>query len=398
MPKLPRVTGKIFASNAAEGDIGQYGSALTGTKVATSDIAEIQALPAYEEGWRGAVISDRNYPTLQEMNGLQKTFSQQIAYLLERGIPEWDTGTTYYTNSCAMGSDGNIYKSLTDDNIGNNPTTDSGTNWVNIVDGLYNKITNCILAAPNGVATYSGSTITVKQGLKVLMPNGRNADGTLKNIEYTLQSDVSVSLPSDRNGIEFITLTNNGELAYWDTNDVGYIYKEPQSNLNWKYYDEDDNIYKYTINGASYVDSLEVPVLLANVTNGVIISLTPYQPVELLKRSDKAEISHWATPDSYRIQANIFNSTVTTSRQIFTPPCDGVVVIGCDSTVKVFLTASENRTAGTITYAAMAVGKTGGGCQRGWVIVSKGDIVEVQTSTGTTTLVFSRFTPLIGAN
>ena len=148
------------------------------------------------------------------------------------------------------------------------------------------QITNCILEAPNGVATYSGSTITVKAGLKVLIPNKRNNDKTLNNIEYTLQSDVSVSLPSDRNGVEFITLTNNGELSYWNTNDVGYIYKEPQSNLSWKYYDEDDNIYKYTINGASYVDSLEVPVLLANVTNGVITSLAPYQPVELIKRTD----------------------------------------------------------------------------------------------------------------
>ena len=58
MPKLPRVTAKIFASNAAAKDIAQYGSALTGTKVLTDDIKTIQALPAYEEGWRGAVISD----------------------------------------------------------------------------------------------------------------------------------------------------------------------------------------------------------------------------------------------------------------------------------------------------------------------------------------------------
>ena len=44
--RIPRVTGKIFASNAAEGDIGQFGSALTGTKVPTDDISIIQALPA----------------------------------------------------------------------------------------------------------------------------------------------------------------------------------------------------------------------------------------------------------------------------------------------------------------------------------------------------------------
>lgn len=127
MPKLPRILAKIFASNAAEDDIGQFGSALTGSKVLTSDIAQIQALPAYEEGWRGAVISNRNYPTLQETNGVLKNISQQLAYLFQQGLPEWDSETTYYTNSfCQV--DGVIYKSLTDENVGNKPTEDT-TNW-----------------------------------------------------------------------------------------------------------------------------------------------------------------------------------------------------------------------------------------------------------------------------
>lgn len=128
MAKLPRVTAKIFASKAADNDIGQYGSALTGTQVNTPDIAEIQALPAYEEGWRGAVISSRNYPTLQEMNGLQKTFSQQIAYILQEGVAEYDAETTYYTGSIVKSPDSDnkprLYSSLSDNNIGN-PLTDS---------------------------------------------------------------------------------------------------------------------------------------------------------------------------------------------------------------------------------------------------------------------------------
>ena len=135
--RIPRVTGKIFASNAAEGDIGQFGSALTGTKVATDDISIIQALPAYEEGWRGAVVSGRNYPTLQEMNGLQKTLSQQINYLLQNGMAEWDAGTTYFTDQfCRVGS--MFYVSLEDNNLGNNPTTTTGF-WKiwNPAEGVY---------------------------------------------------------------------------------------------------------------------------------------------------------------------------------------------------------------------------------------------------------------------
>lgn len=123
MAKLPRVTAKVFASNAEEGDIGQFGSALTGSKVQTGDISQIQALPAYETGWRAAVVSDRNYPTLQEMNGLQKTFSQQIAYNLQEGIAEYDANTTYYLGSIvkALNSENQpvLYYSTIDENLGN---------------------------------------------------------------------------------------------------------------------------------------------------------------------------------------------------------------------------------------------------------------------------------------
>lgn len=127
MPKLPRVTAKVFASNAPSDKIGQFGSALSGTKVTTSDIAEIQALPSYETGWTGAVISNRNYPTLAERNGLDKSFSQQIAYLLQSGMPEWDSSTEYFINQfCRL--DSTFYFSLTDNNIGNNPFNDI-TNW-----------------------------------------------------------------------------------------------------------------------------------------------------------------------------------------------------------------------------------------------------------------------------
>lgn len=153
MAKLPRVTAKVFASNAAPADIGQYGSALTGTKLTTGDISEIQALPAYEVGWRGAVISNRNYPTLQEMNGLQKTFSQQIAYTLQTGIPEWDANTEYYANTSFCQINGTWYQSLTDNNIGNNPLTDT-TNWQKF---SYVKVSGDTMTGPLSI-NYGGST------------------------------------------------------------------------------------------------------------------------------------------------------------------------------------------------------------------------------------------------
>lgn len=60
-----------------------------------------------------------------------------------------------------------------------------------VQENLKTKVTNCILEAPNGVMELAadGINFTLKQGLKVLIPNGRNADGTLKNTETTLTSD-----------------------------------------------------------------------------------------------------------------------------------------------------------------------------------------------------------------
>ena len=241
--KLPRVTSKIFASNAAEGDIGQFGSALTGTKVSTGDIEVIQALPAYEEGWRDAVVSGRNYPTLQEMNGLQKTFSQQIAYILQNGMPEWDAGTTYFTDQfCRVGS--TFYVSLQDNNLGNNPTTTTGfwqvwtpfagefanidlsnlsTTGQAVLDSKLNEnqITNCILSAPNGVPSYSGNTITVYGSTQFLFSNGRNSNNTLQNTTFPAASNITGTMSGSTAGTFVVFVTSESSLIF--ANNINYF-------------------------------------------------------------------------------------------------------------------------------------------------------------------------------
>ena len=75
------------------------------------------------------------------------------------------------------------------------------------------NMTNCIVAAPNGVASYSSLTITAKSGLKVLMPNGRNSDGTLKNTVYTLSNDIS-STDTTSSGNRLFAVTSAGALLF----------------------------------------------------------------------------------------------------------------------------------------------------------------------------------------
>lgn len=126
MAKIERKTQKIFAGSGATDDVAAFGSFVSGTPVYTDDVEALQTT-AYTEGWSSAIAANEA-PFLEEMNGVQYGFSKQLAYLLETGVPEWDDGTTYYANTSFCQVNGAIYQSLTDDNIGNDPTTDT-TNW-----------------------------------------------------------------------------------------------------------------------------------------------------------------------------------------------------------------------------------------------------------------------------
>ncbi len=137
MTKYTRLTGKVFGSSAtATGDdpeIGQFGSALAGTYNGTTDIATIQKLPAWQKGFIGCVTPTTQFPPLPEMTGFGKVLSHQICYLLQQGVPEYDSGTTYYIgNWCAY--NGKLYISKTDENLNNLPT--DTTNWEQFTGGF----------------------------------------------------------------------------------------------------------------------------------------------------------------------------------------------------------------------------------------------------------------------
>lgn len=134
MAKLTRVTGKVFANDAPLVQIGQFGSALAGTPYNTQDVATIQNLQAYLDGWQSAVITSRNFPPIEEVNGVLKTISYQACYLLQEGIPEYDINTEYSNTSIVKSISGNelsFYISLHNGNIGNALT--NTTYWAKAV-------------------------------------------------------------------------------------------------------------------------------------------------------------------------------------------------------------------------------------------------------------------------
>lgn len=129
MPKITRATQLIFGSNAPSTQITAFGTAMTANPVYTTDPAELQT-NASLDGWDAAIEADKA-PFEEDTNGLFYLITRQLAYLFQQGIPEWDANTTYYQNSqCSVMQDGIlvIKRSLTDNNVGNNPVTDN-VNW-----------------------------------------------------------------------------------------------------------------------------------------------------------------------------------------------------------------------------------------------------------------------------
>lgn len=125
MAKIARATQKLFGSTGATSDFGQFGSLAAGSPVTSKNPTTIQALTQFLAGWKAAVLTvggQPQVPALEDLNALFLLAFQQIGYILQEGMSEWDAGTTYYTNSFVQ-VNGVIYKSLIDTNLNLNPTT-----------------------------------------------------------------------------------------------------------------------------------------------------------------------------------------------------------------------------------------------------------------------------------
>ncbi len=132
MAKITRATQLIFGSNASATQLAKFGSFAAGSPVTYSGLTVtptlIQSLSNYLTGWFGAIVGSDN-PAIEDMNSLFYLVTYQLAYGFQTGIPEWDSGTTYYKGSTVTdtGGLGIQYVSITDTNL-NHAVTDTA-NW-----------------------------------------------------------------------------------------------------------------------------------------------------------------------------------------------------------------------------------------------------------------------------
>ncbi len=191
MARLPRITQIIFAGSAVNN--GVFGSGQLGTKVLSNSLPTLMGLSAWGTGWLASVLGASKFPPLEEFQSVEYVHSTQIAYLLQQGIAEYDSGTTYYINNiCVNPGTVQLYKSVTDGNIGH--ALSDATNWKLLVDlatigagnpvyigGVSTGSANAQVLAtltPTGFTLTDGFTITFTAGFTNTGAATMNANAT----------------------------------------------------------------------------------------------------------------------------------------------------------------------------------------------------------------------------
>lgn len=151
--KLQRFFQKVFGDNGSQSHFGQFGSRVSSPPgLNTKDPTAIQALSAFDtNGWLDAINAANKAPFLEDMNGLFFLAFRQIAYILQDGIPEWNTDTPYFIGSIVRKTGTTeLYGSLTDSNTGNAlPSQTSNAFW---------NYLNPQTVAPGVISDYGGSS------------------------------------------------------------------------------------------------------------------------------------------------------------------------------------------------------------------------------------------------
>lgn len=148
----------------------------------------------------------------------------------------------------------------------------------------------------------------------------------------------------------------------------------------------------YFVVGNTYVNQEDIDI--AQVESGLNNKLN--LDCSNASYSTNEYMSSMGMPDGPKMIENIFNPTVTTTKQYYTAPSDGVIVIGNNTTTTVYMGVLIDGS--NLSYIATASGTSANAVENTWVQVAKGDRVQMNTTIGSTNIRFSRFTPTKGAN
>ena len=188
-------------------------------------------------------------------------------------------------------------------------STTIGTLWYDTTNNVIKRLSSsglwssmslplCIYTVSNGAISsidqvfngfgYIGSTVFALPGVKGLIPNGRNEDGSLKNIEFTTHS--------------VLITTNTGST---DTRNItldGDSIDHPGSS---GYVEAKNRVWRAKGDGTQYYETLEIIAGQAVYSAGKITSFTPKLPFHAVDRNDSSWISAQGMPSSKYIDLTL---------------------------------------------------------------------------------------------
>jgi hypothetical protein len=131
MARIPRVLYRLFGVDGPTADFGTFGSKAAGAPVYTKDVAVIQSLDAWANGWKNALLTGERQPFLEDWNAKDHVHGYMLAYLMQEGVPEWNVNTEYHQNSIVKKPGTfELYASIVNNNTGNAlPTQTDDVNW-----------------------------------------------------------------------------------------------------------------------------------------------------------------------------------------------------------------------------------------------------------------------------
>lgn len=201
---------------------------------------------------------------------------------------------------------------------------------------------------------YIGSTVFALPGVKGLIPNGRNDDGSLKNIAFEISNVKTFTYNLTGN---FMAITNGSEIIF--SGDLTY---HQDTNINTDY----GTVRQY------------IKLADMTLTSGVISNFTPKTTFHALDYSDSSIVSSWSMPSS-----NYIDLTLGASGTTYTAPANGYYVLDKAGIQNEYLDLRNNTTG--LLRSKTTISAPGTESIAVYMPCKKGDeIAVVYTATGTT--------------
>lgn len=239
----------------------------------------------------------------------------------------------------------------------------------------YYSLPLCIVTASGGVATsidqvfngfgYIGSTIFALPDVEGLIPNGRNADGSLNNIKLkTTAVSVSPTYPTGfSSGKQYLFIYNENAIS-----DNGYFYDSVAEPSNWTlkvWFDIENNLIKFKDSSGNIVLPKATMFGTCSVENGRITSFSPKYAFQAVDRNDTEWTSTQGKPSNRYI-----NLTLQASGTQYTAPANGyVLVAGTKDWIDIAVLSNA--------LGFCAGGRSSDGFARGFAPVKKGEAFTV---------------------